>query len=341
MNFKRDVVKPKFSHIYVEKDILHHKRTEEILQYFSKSTVIVVNDYRDVFNRKKQSHSLQKESQNLILAKKKKDFLYKGSPVCQSFDQEHFYYSSSMMNCIYDCEYCFLKGMYPSGNLVVFVNIEDFFKEVEEILKEHPVYLCVSYDTDMLALEPIFHYGKLWSEFCHTHEDLTIEIRTKGTGSSDWKKIQVSERVILAFTLSPTYVAEEYEHGTPSLKQRIEMIQQAMKLGFPVRICFDPIIVFPQYEQAYKDMIHLVTKEIDLTKVKDISVGSFRISKNYMSDMRKQYPNSSVLQYPYVCEKGFYHLPNELLDKVEHIVLDELLKVISEDKIYQWEDVDE
>ncbi len=159
MNFKEDVVTSKFSHIYVEEDVLHLERTKQVLNHFQHSTVIIIKDYRDIFNRKKQSHAIQKQSQNLILAKKKNDFLYPASPVCQSFHNEHFYYSTSMMNCIYDCEYCFLKGMYPSGNIVVFMNIEDFFDEVEKVLNKHSVYLCVSYDTDMLALEPIFHYG--------------------------------------------------------------------------------------------------------------------------------------------------------------------------------------
>lgn len=338
MNFKEDVVIPKFSHIYVEEDVLELERTKQVLDYFKHSSMIVIKDYRDVFNRKKQCHAIQKECQNLILAKKKKDFLYPASPVCQSFDNEHFYYSTSMMNCIYDCEYCFLKGMYPSGNIVVFMNLEDFFEEVRKVLLKHPVYLCVSYDTDMLALEPIFHYGKLWSEFSKTYDDLSIEIRTKGTFSKEWKKIAISQNVILAFTLSPDYVAQKYEHGTPNLSQRIAMIQQAIQIGYPVRICFDPIVVFPNYERSYQSMIQQVTKEVDLDQVKDISVGSFRISKNYLSNMRKQYPNSSVLQYPYVCEQGFYHLPNEILNQVESIVMDELTKIVSKDKIYRWEE---
>ena len=45
--------------------------------------------------------------------------------------------------------------MYPSGNLVIFINIEDIFAELETLLAKHPVYLCVSYDTDLLALENI------------------------------------------------------------------------------------------------------------------------------------------------------------------------------------------
>lgn len=48
-----------------------------------------------------------------------------------------------MMNCIFDCEYCYLKGMYPSGNLVVFVNLEDIFAELESLLAQKAyIFAC-------------------------------------------------------------------------------------------------------------------------------------------------------------------------------------------------------
>lgn len=337
MSLKRNAVKNSFSHIYVEEEILTHENTIKILSFFKDAKVIVIHDYKDVFNRKHQSHALQKESQNLILAKKKKDFLYVASPVCQSFNNEYFYYSSCIMNCIYDCEYCFLKGMYPSGNIVVFVNIEDFFVECEKLLQQHPVYLCVSYDTDMLALEPILHYAEKWSNFVLNHENITIEIRTKGTYSLAWKKLLVSEKIVIAFSLSPEYVSKTYEKGTPSFTKRIQMIKEMMDLGYPVRICFDPIIFFKGWENAYQEMIDVTKNEIDLTKIKDISIGSFRISKDYLSIMRKQYPNSAILQYPYVCENGFYQLPEELRRKLESFVLDQIKEIVDKDKIFEWE----
>ena len=40
-----------------------------------------------------------------------------------------------MLNCIYDCNYCFLQGMFNSANYLVFVNYEDYFKEIEKIIK--------------------------------------------------------------------------------------------------------------------------------------------------------------------------------------------------------------
>ena len=69
------------------------------------------------------------------------------------------------MNCIYQCEYCYLEGMYSSAYIVVFVNLEDFFSEVKALSKDENMYLCISYDTDILALENLLGYGKAWIEF--------------------------------------------------------------------------------------------------------------------------------------------------------------------------------
>ena len=40
-----------------------------------------------------------------------------------------------MLNCIYDCKYCFLQGMFNSANYLVFVNYQDFFFAINEIIK--------------------------------------------------------------------------------------------------------------------------------------------------------------------------------------------------------------
>ena len=159
-----------------------------MLAQFPQAEVIAIDHYKDIFCRSRQDYVRQHAAQNLILAAKHGELLYPGAPVCQSFGNEHFYYTSCVMNCVFDCEYCYLKGMYPSANLVVFVNLEDIFAEVEKRLAAHPVYLCVSYDTDLLALEHLTGYAARWIEFVrrmNTHgQSLRIELTNKGNGGS-------------------------------------------------------------------------------------------------------------------------------------------------------------
>lgn len=149
-----------------------------------KAEIVYIRHYKDVFCRRRQDYEEQHHAQNLILAKKTGSLIYQGAPVCQNFGNTYFYYTSCMMNCIYDCEYCYLKGMYPSANIVIFVNIEDIFEELHRMLSEHPVYLCVSYDTDLLAFETMTGYVREWEHFVleenkRSTYPLKIEIRTK------------------------------------------------------------------------------------------------------------------------------------------------------------------
>ena len=164
-----------FINIYVEHEALNYQLTKDILSQNSNANVITIGHYKDVFSRPRQDVLLQKETQSLILAVKKDEFLYKGAPVCQDFGNQNFYYCSSVMNCVCNCEYCFLKGMYESGNLVVFVNLEDYFAQIKNDNK----YICISYDTDLFPLESMLGYVKKWLDFARVNNEVTLEVRTK------------------------------------------------------------------------------------------------------------------------------------------------------------------
>lgn len=145
-----------FQNIYVEEDALQYDLAQKIIAGQPDDTLVKVKHYKDVFCRPRQNYNLQSQNQCLILAVKHDDFVYPGAEVCQDFGFDNFYYSSCVMNCVCDCEYCYLKGMYPSGNLVVFVNIQDYF----EALKNTDKYICVSYDTDLFPLESLLGFVK-------------------------------------------------------------------------------------------------------------------------------------------------------------------------------------
>lgn len=338
-NLKEDYFNPFFSHIYIEKSVRKHPRTQDILAKFPSASVIEIDHYKDVFCRSKQNYQLQYRSQNLILAAKQGALLYEGAPVCQSFGNSCFYYTSCMMNCVFDCEYCYLKGMYPSANIVVFVNLEDIFAEVEQMLKHHPLYLCVSYDTDLLALEGILGYAEEWCRFTDKHKDLKIEIRTKCANKRFFRnRRQIYTGVIYAFTLSPQEVIEICEHHTPPLAERLSCIAEAVRAGHSVRLCFDPMIYLPAWKKHYAEMLEQVDNVVDLSQILDVSVGSFRISQEYLKKMRKQEPESPVVWFPFQRENGFYHYPDALMEQMECFLVEQLEKKMAKEKIFRWKE---
>ncbi len=325
-----------FSHIYVEESVIGHVRTKRILEKYPDAQIIVIHHYKDVFCRKGQDYRVQNRSPKLILAAKQGDLIYQGAPVCQDFGNHYFYYTSCIMNCLYDCEYCYLKGMYPSGNMVIFVNIEDIFAKTEELLSQHPVYLCVSYDTDIMAAEYLTGYTAAWVDFARKHGNLAVEVRTKSANRAILEKLLPLDNVIYAFTLSPQQVIDAYEHKTPGLSARIACAEKAVSLGMKVRLCFDPMIYCNGWEEAYRTMLKEVFDSVSGEDIVDVSVGSFRVSQDYLKRMRKNSPNSSVVQFPYENDGGVYHYPSELMHKMEHLLEEELLHYVDKDRIFNW-----
>ena len=125
-------LKPNFSHIYLEKDAIGYPLSELALSKFSASTIVQIDHYKDIFNRKRQNFQLQKKSMKLILAIKREPLLYDGSSMIQDYMTPNVYYNTPILNCLYNCDYCFLQGMYDSGNLVVFVNDQEMMDAIDE-----------------------------------------------------------------------------------------------------------------------------------------------------------------------------------------------------------------
>ena len=335
---------PPFSHIYVEEELLGGEEVQAILKKFPKAKLIPIRHYKDLFNRRKQNRALQEKSRKLILSRKEGQRIYPGAPVCQSFSESSFYYASLLMNCPFHCEYCYLQGMYPSANLVLFLNLEDYFSDCQRLIKEKgSLYLCISYDTDLLALEELYPYVERFSRFLEEESGLRIEVRTKAGGESLFRRIRkmhlsedAKKRLIFAFTLSPEKIVSEAEHGTAGLTGRLKAVKMAMEEGFTLRLCFDPMLYHADWERLYSALLEKVFREIPMEKLYDVSVGSFRISESYLKIMTKSCGTSPYTSFPYENTDGYYHYPKELLLKMEGFLEQRLLEKLPKEKIFRW-----
>ncbi|RIL04789.1 MAG: DNA photolyase, partial [Proteobacteria bacterium] len=247
---------PNFSHIYIERSAREYPLTHTILKRFKRSLQIELDDYKRIFARPRQDWREQKRSQKLILAVKKSDFLYEAGEVQPHFEGGGSYYAALAMNCPFDCEYCFLQGMYPSANLVVFVNFDDYENAILAKLESEGTFnLALSYTTDLLAIEQIASYCESSVLLASRNPALNLELRTKSTNIKALLKLRPVENVTIAWTLSPDTVAKSYERGAPALKARLRAISQVQLAGWKVRLCFDPLIAVDNWQEVYTEFL--------------------------------------------------------------------------------------
>ena len=324
-----------FSHLFIEKGVLNHPQTLAIRAKFSSSHTIIIDHYKDVFNRPNQSFAAQSDSKKLILARKEGKFLHEGSQYSDGFDHEQFFYASSVMGCLYDCDYCYLQGLYPSANTVLFVNLEDAFAQLLPYLGRDTL-VATSYDTDTLAIESLTHQTTQWLEFARHHPNLYLEIRTKSANINALKNTLPNERVTLAWTLSPQPIIDAYEHSTPSLSKRLSAINEAIKLGWKVRLCVDPIIHTDDFETLYPPLIETIFERIDPNAIEHLTLGSFRMSQSHLRSLKKL-RRSDIAFYPYAVKDEMATYPETLETAILEKMLAKATHFIPIQRIRTWQ----
>lgn len=322
--------KKAFSHIYIEDEAKEYALTKSIVERFDRSQIVPTKHYKNIFNRKKQSNIIQKESKKLIIAKKREPFFYNCSTLIQDFGFDNYIYSPTMMNCLYECSYCLLQGMYGSANIVIFANIEDYFNELKNI--KFKTHLSISYDTDLLAFENIYPIASLWIEEIVKFPHITLEIRTKSANLNSLKTLKPIDNLILSWSITPE-ILEKYEHKAPSSKKREENILDALKMGYRVRICIDPVLKCDNFEKTYKNFIDNFFRKIYPYKIEDIALGVFRMNSKQLKKIKKSEPSDIIINYPYKIDNNIatYEDSKNMITIVKSL----LSSYIDSSKIYE------
>lgn len=280
--------------VYVEEGISCHPRTLQVLEKLKPSTVLPISRYSEIFNRKNQHFRLQKQQVSFILAEKKGHLLYKTPPHYGIGAKENYYFSH-LLNCPFDCRYCFLQGMYRSASFVLFVNYEDFQEAIEQKLGHEKVTFFSGYDGDSLAMEPKTAFLSSFLPFFRKHPLAEIELRTKSVLITPLLKEKPFSNCIVAFSLNPQLLIATFEKKTPSLAKRLRAIQSLQQAGWRIGLRFDPIIDCPNFHTLYSFFFKEVFSSIDDHLLHSVSLGVFRLPKPLFKEMQRLKPKDPLL----------------------------------------------
>ncbi len=320
--------------IYCEQELENHPRVKRIFQRFPGKKPLFCERYQEVFNLRAQNFRIQKQNPSLILAKKRGSLLQK-IPQGYGLGFSKNFYFSHMLNCPFDCRYCFLQGMYRSAHYVFFINLEDFMEKMEEeIEKKEPVYFFSGYDGDSLALEGITHFVESFYPFFVKHPTAHMELRTKSLSIASLLQRKPLANWTIAFTLTPEEIQKALEHKTPSLKKRIEAIQKLSAFGWKIGLRFDPLFFLKDYERIYRSFFEKIFEQIPQKSIEDITMGSFRMPKGVYENMRRIYPEEKLFILGMKEEKKSISYEKTKEEKLINFCYDQVQKYIARGKIF-------
>lgn len=321
--------------VYIENDILEHFKTKEILSKLGNVNIIVCDKYTEIFNKKSQNFRLQKKKPSLILAKKYGNFILK-TPANFSIGGNNNYYFSHMLNCIYDCKYCFLQGMFNSANYILFTNYDDFKNEIIDFHKKkksEKLFFFSGYDCDSLALEPITNFAEYFINLFSSFKNSFLELRTKSSQVNFLLNQKINQNIIVAFSLNPDSIIKIYESKTPSLKKRLNAIKKLQEKEWEIGLRFDPVIYCENFKQVYKDFFRKVFSSIK-SNIHSVTLGSFRMPNLFNKKLIKLYPNDSFFQNNLQKENNFITYEKQINRELLFFCKKEILKYLDSNKLF-------
>lgn len=325
-----------FATIYIESHLQAHPRVRQITQRFSEARIVLCERYGEVFNPKAQNFRLQKQQPALILAEKFQHHLL-SAPLGYGIGAQRNYYFSHVLNCLYDCRYCFLQGMYQSANYVLFVNYEDFQQQITQlcaVTPDEPIHFFSGYDGDSLAMEPISGFAAEFVPFFNTLPNAWLELRTKSTQIRSLLQLEPAPRCVVAFSLAPQQIAENVEALAPNLAKRLEALVKLQARGWNIGLRFDPLIFHSDYQQLYAEFFAQVFAQIDLKRLHSVSLGVFRLPEKYFKKMHKLYPDARLFASPLVNTQGLISYRADLERELLDFCSATLLRYISEEQFF-------
>ena len=325
-----------FNTVYIEEQIANHPRTGAILDRFPQAKRVACERYGEVFNPKSQDFRLQKQKPALILAGKHERRVLE-TPAGYGIGGEHNFYFSHMLNCLYDCRYCFLQGMYRSAHYVLFVNYEDFYSDIDAVLENagtEPCWFFSGYDCDSLALEPVSAFAEQFLPFFASRPQAHIELRTKSTQIRSLLNQQPLANAVVAFSFTPDEIHAALEHRVPTVARRIASMRRLQDAGWSLGLRFDPLIYQPGYRAQYRALFEQVFSQLDSSLLHSVSLGTFRLPRSYFKNILQLYPDEPLYAGTFAESGGMISYPMDLEREITAFCSTELQKHIPESLLF-------
>lgn len=193
----------------------------------------------------------------------------------------------------------------------------------------------ISEYSDVVGLDPITNQLDESMQMVHKDPDFHIRFRTKTANIHSLLNYDGKGQVQVTFSLNTPYVTQKYEKDSSSLDEMVAAINALNeKGGYEIQIAIEPIIKYDGYETDYRKLIKKLKKEINLSVISKIKVGTVRYKTQLKNYIFQIHPRSGLvspdqcLQEPEQGDNRWRYSKEERI-KIYNIIKDELKDVPS------------
>jgi spore photoproduct lyase len=194
-----------------------------------------------------------------------------------------------------DCVYCILQAYLNNPWLSFFVNIEDMFTELDDVLltsSDRLFRIGTGEFTDSLAIDSLTGLSRHLISYMRTKNNAVLELKTKSAVIENLKNIDHGGRTIVAWSLNAPAVMDSEEIRTASIKERLAAAARCVDWGYKVAFHFDPIIWHEGWQEGYRSTIKQIFQAVPSDRIVWISLGALRFLPHLKKIAAARFPHS-------------------------------------------------
>lgn len=157
------------------------------------------------------------------------------------------------------CEYCYLStNLGKKPYIRIYVNINDILQTTQKLIQARAPELTLfegSAVSDPIVVESYTGSLKKTIKFFSQEEFGRFRFVTKFTHIDSLLDISHNKHTTIRFSINCQSVIQKYEHGTPSLAERLHAAGKVLQSGYPLGFIIAPIFLFPGWEGEYESMV--------------------------------------------------------------------------------------
>lgn len=322
--------------IYIDESVLREKRTVAIVERLHRIPAETIHGAEELRDKTQQTpHPAAQGKRSLFLTRHKGKFL----SICPAFTESavccNYRTINVIMGCNFDCSYCFLQAYLDHPIITFYVNLEDMFAELEDVLKSRPAQTFrfgTGEFTDSLSLDHVLEINGELVDFFTRHENAFLELKTKSARVDALLDLDHRQKTIIAWSLNTDAIQKTEEHKTATIEERILAARRCVEAGYGVAFHFDPLIIHADWQNGYRETVKKLCDHIPEDAIAWISYGSLR----YVPDLKRKalarFRSTPIFSEEFI--KGFdgkmrYFTPlrNRLYQAMDQLIRDAYPKI--------------
>ncbi len=197
--------------------------------------------------------------------------------------------------CTMDCSYCILQAYFHPPVLQYFAGLDLLSRELDKVFSGNKILRIGTGEyTDSLIWEKISPMPQFLVKKFADQNRAVLELKTKTINVDSLLELDPKGKTILAWSVNTPEVIRSDERGTAALLARLETAKKCAQKGYRLAFHFDPLVIYPECEDAYEKVVRDIFDHVDPKDVVWISIGSFRFMPQLKPVVEKRFPDSII-----------------------------------------------